>query len=77
MPQKPDQHGQEEHYVYHENTDSVGEAFVSMNNDACIHHRIEHRFSLFDWCAHEYKVSKMESFVKLRTIVKSLQAQHK
>jgi hypothetical protein len=30
MSQEPDQHGQEEHYVNHENGERVGEAFVGV-----------------------------------------------
>jgi hypothetical protein len=75
MSQEPDQHGQEEHYVNHENGDRVGEGIVSVCDDAGIHQGIECRFNLFNLCAHEYRASKMGSSVKLRTITKSLQAQ--
>lgn len=74
MSQEPDQHGQEEHYISRENSDRVGEALVSVYDDAGVHQGVVCRLNLFDSCAHEYRASIMRSSAEPRTIVKSLQA---
>jgi hypothetical protein len=56
MSQEPNQHGQKEHYVDHENSERVGEALVCLCDDAGIHQGIEFGMNLLNLCAHEYSL---------------------